>query len=269
MVDANILTPDSSHVKGDAASETGDLTFGSAYEAKHEQDMNFIPPPLPPRPQPPSSLQKRTNLKFLLQESRLRDRTVEFIRPDQLRAASKVCQILDLLAVYVEWGDSPGAIEYIQTLYKTPNLLPSTLFSLCSYEKTDYDVVEMSLAFIRSFSIDNPRTWRLDGFELIGRILILACGPPTPWNPNQRHCAIFRECLRRVGERLFPLCLWLFTVDGNTALLMPQLLACGSQGGRLDRRLTRTRECWEFGYDVLRHISRRHYLNFTGFLSSL
>ena len=250
-VDTNILIPDSSHVKGDAASETGDLTFGSAYEVKHEQDMDFMPPPLPPRSQSLSSVQKRTNLQFLLQKSRLHDRTLEFIQPDQLRAASKVCKILDLLAVYIEWGDSPGAIEYIQTLYKTHNLLPSTLFSLCSHEKTDYDVVEMSVAFIRSFNIDTLETWQLDGFELIGCILILACGLPTPWNPNRRHCAIFGECLRRVGERLFPLCVWLFTVDGNTALLMPQLLAGGLQGGGPERRLTRTRECWEFGYDVL------------------
>ena len=200
-----------------------------------------MPPPLPPRPPPLSSIQNRTSLPFLLQNSWLRDRTLEFIQPDQLRAASKVCNILDLLAIYIDRGDSPGAIEYIQTLYRTHNLLPSTLFSLCSHEKTDCEVVEMSVAFIRSFNINTLKTWRLDGFELIGRILILACGPPTPWNLNQRHCAIFKECLRRVSECLFPLCLWLFTVDGNTALLMPQLLACGFQGRRPERRLTRTR----------------------------
>ena len=183
-VDTNILTLDLSHVKGDGASETGNLAFGSAYEVKFERDMNFIPLPLPSRPQPLSLIQKRTNLQFLLQNSRLRDRTLEFIQPDQLRAASKVCNILDLLAVYIEWGDSPGAIKYIQTLYRTHNLLPSTLFSLCSHEKTDCDVVVMSVTFIRSFNVGTLKTWRLDGFELIRRILILACGPLTPWNPN-------------------------------------------------------------------------------------
>ena len=225
-----------------------------------QESLNSVEPPLlPPRPKRPSSPNWFT-VSRISQPKIVNDNVLELVPPRTLRAAIEAQNILEQLAQYIKAADSSGAIQYIQRLYETPNLLPSLMFDHCNPQKIDREVATMIMKYVKSFTTSHPNTWKFDGVGVIGRILVLTCGPSLWWQQNKRHCTIFDLCLQQVGDRFFPICYWLFTAGEDVSDLMLQLLWSGSitWQDNIDRRMA----CVTFAHDLLRNVNHQVFLEF-------